>query len=68
MGALAGCDRFPTGAALGCWRAVECQELGEESGSRNGNKGPLVGALEERRAIPVSELLGRGRKVSSAKG
>ena len=33
-----------------------------ECESKNCNKGPLVGALEERRTIPVSELLGRGKK------
>lgn len=59
---------FPTGAALSCRRAAECQELGEESRSRNCNKGLLVGALEERRVIPVSELLGRGKKVSLIEG
>lgn len=49
MGARVVFDCFPTGAALSCSRAAECQELGKESGSKNGNKGPLVGALGERR-------------------
>lgn len=67
-GGLVAFHCFPTGAALSCRRAAECQELGEESGSRNCNKGLLVGALGERRVIPVSEILGRGKKVSLVEG
>lgn len=62
MGALLVCHGFPPGAARGCGRAAGCQGRGEESGRRHGNKGPLVGALGGRRAIPVTELLGRRKK------
>lgn len=31
-------------------------------------KSPLFGALEERRTVPVTERLGRGKKVSWAEG
>lgn len=41
--------------------------MGEESRSGDCNKGLLVGALEERRAIPVSELLEKGKKFPSSR-
>lgn len=55
-------DYFLTRAVQGCGRPAECQELGEESGSRNCNKGPLVGVLEQQWTIPVSEPWEGGKK------
>lgn len=55
MGVWVVFDYFLTGAVLGCGRPAQCQELGEESGSKNCNKGLLVGALEQQWTIPVSE-------------
>lgn len=37
-------------------------------GAETVTKSPLFGALEARRTIPVSELSGRGKKVSLAEG
>lgn len=37
-------------------------------GAETVTKSPLFGALEARRTIPVSELWGRGKKVSLAEG
>lgn len=51
----------------GCGRPGEWQALGEESRSKSGNKGLLVGALERRGTTPVSALRGKEGKVSTAK-
>lgn len=46
----------------GCGKPGEWQALREESRSKSGNKGPLVGALERRGTTPVSALRERKEK------
>lgn len=51
----------------GYGRPGEWQALGEESRSKSGNKGPLVGALERRGDDTCKRAPGKEGKVSTAK-